>query len=94
VSGRGWLASADGHRGAVMDLTGRLLLIVARETPARLTYFQHSFGSDSVEVIVDRRVGQRRRRDVLVAKESRRHERRRRDVTEELQRVGWTLVRH
>ena len=75
-------------------MSSRLLLIVAREAPARLTYFESVYGNDTVEVIVDRRVGQRRRRRELVANEWRRVERRRRDVTEDLQSVGWTLVRH
>jgi len=75
-------------------VSSRLLLIVAREAPARLTYFESVYGNDTVEVIVDRRVGQRRRRRELVANEWRRVERRRRDVTEDLQSVGWTLVRH
>jgi len=75
-------------------VSGRLLLIVAREAPARLRYFESVYGNDTVEVIVDRRVSQRRRRRELVANEWRRVERRRRDVTEDLQTIGWTLVRH
>jgi len=75
-------------------VSSRLLLIVAREAPARLTYFTRVYGNDTVEVIADRRVGQRRRRHELVANEWRRVERRRRDVAEDLRTFGWTLVRH
>ena len=75
-------------------MSARLLLIVAREAPARLTYFESVYGNDTVEVIADRRVGQRRRRHELVANEWRRVERRRRDVAEDLRTFGWTLVRH
>jgi len=59
-----------------------------------LTYFESVYGNDTVEVIVDRRERQRRRRHELVANEWRRVERRRRDVTEDLRSFGWTLVRH
>jgi len=75
-------------------VSARLLLIVAREAPARLTYFESVYGNGTVEVIADRRVGQRRRRRELVANEWRRVERRRRDVAEDLRTFGWTLVRH
>ena len=75
-------------------MSARLLLIVAREAPARLTYFESVYGNGTVEVIADRRVGQRRRRRELVANEWRRVERRRRDVAEDLRTFGWTLVRH
>ena len=81
-------------QGGREHVKGRLLLIVAREAPARLTYFKRVYGNDTVEVIADRRVSQRRRRRELVASEWRRVERRRRDVAEDLRTFGWTLVRH
>jgi len=86
----------------------RLLLIVSRGEPGRYTYLKHVYGSEAVEVIVDRRVGQRRQGQRSVAQRSAAVERRRdgrrqrdlteerrqRDLTEELQTLGWALVRH
>ena len=33
----------------------RLLLVVVREEPGRYAYFKHTYSSDTVEVIIDRR---------------------------------------
>jgi len=71
----------------------RLLLIVSRTEPARYTYLKHVFGNESVDVILDRRVGERRQRWQRAAAERRRGDRRERDVTKELQAFGWALVR-
>jgi hypothetical protein len=71
----------------------RLLLVVAPTAPARLAYFKYLYGSETVEVILDRRVSQRRRRRELVIRERRQTSRRRRDITEEIQTFGWALVR-
>ncbi len=38
----------------------RLLLIVSRTDPARYAYLKHVFGSKTVDVILDRRVGEER----------------------------------
>jgi hypothetical protein len=72
---------------------GRLLVIVSRAAPGRFTYLQHLYGNETVEVIVDRRVRDRRRRYQLVVNERRWQSRRRRDLTEEMDNFGWTLVR-
>lgn len=72
----------------------RLLLIVSRAAPRRLTYFRHMYGSDTVEVIADRRLGQRRQRRAMTTLERRSTDRRRRDVSEDMRKLGWTLVRH
>jgi hypothetical protein len=74
-------------------IMSRLLLIVAATAPARLLYFKHLYGSETVEVILDRRAGQRRRGRELVVRERRRSIRRRRDVAEEIKTFGWALVR-
>lgn len=74
-------------------IIGRLLLIVAPSAPARLAYFKHLYGSETVEVILDRRVDQRRRRHQAVSRERRQTSRRRRDISEEIQTFGWALVR-
>jgi hypothetical protein len=71
----------------------RLLFIVSRTLPARYEYFKYVFASETVDVIFDRRMGERRRRREPAAVERRRAERRRQDVTRSLETLGWTLVR-
>jgi len=71
----------------------RLFVIVSRTEPARPTYLKHVFGNATVDVIVDRRVEERRRRQEQVPTERRREDRRQRDVTKDLQALGWTVVR-
>jgi len=71
----------------------RMLLIVARTEPARYTYLKHVFGNEIVDVIVDRRVEERRQRPERVAVEKRRTDRRHGDITKDLQTYGWGLVR-
>lgn len=61
------------------------------------TYFEHVFASTSeaVEVIVDRRLGDRRQRHAPVGLERRRQERRVREgVAKDLDTFGWAVVRH
>lgn len=72
---------------------GRLLVIVSRTEPARYTYLKHVFARQGVEVIVDRRAGERRRRLEPATAERRRADRRARDITKDLQTLGWALVR-
>ncbi len=74
-------------------VVGRLLVIVSRAAPGRFTYLKHLYASETVEVIVDRRVRERRQRHQLTVSERRWQGRRRREVTEELDSFGWTLVR-
>ena len=71
----------------------RLLIIVSRTNPAQHTYLKHVFGSQTEDVILDRRVGERRQRLAPVAAERRRIERRQRDISQDLQLSGWALVR-
>lgn len=71
----------------------RLLVVVSRDAPGRFAYLTHLYGSETVEVIVDRRVRERRRRPQLVVNERRWQSRRYRDLTEELSNFGWSLVR-
>ena len=71
----------------------RLLIIVSRTNPAQQTYLKHVFGSQTEDVILDRRVGERRERLARAVPERRRGERRQRDITNDLQVSGWALVR-
>ncbi len=71
----------------------RLLLIVSRTDPARYAYLKHVFGSKTVDVILDRRVGEERQNQERAAAERRRMDRRERDISEDLQIFGWALVR-
>jgi len=72
---------------------GRLLVIVGREEPARYAYLRHVFASETVEVIVDRRSEERRRREAAPSFDRRRSERRVRSITQDIQSLGWALVR-
>jgi len=67
---------------------------VVREEPRRYAYFKHTYSSDTIEVIVDRRVAERRRGDRTVGFDRRQTPRRRRDLSVDLQTFGWALVRH
>jgi hypothetical protein len=51
-----------GGREAYGGVMARLLLIVSRTEPARFTYFKHVFGGEPADVIIDRRVEERRQR--------------------------------
>jgi hypothetical protein len=73
---------------------GRLLVIVSRDAPGRFEYLRHLYERETVEVIVDRRVRELRRRRELTINERRCAMRRRGSVTEELENFGWTLVRY
>ena len=72
----------------------RQLLIVSRSQQERYAYLRYVFDAESGEVILDRRVGDRRSRQETVPAERRREERRRRDVAPDLQAFGWALVRY
>ena len=71
----------------------RLLIIVARTEPARYTYLKNVFVNEIVDVILDRRVEERRQRRERVAVEKRGQDRRQGDITKDLRTYGWGLVR-
>ena len=75
------------------QFVARLLIVVSRTNPAQQTYLKHVFGSQTEDVILDRRVGERRERLARAVPERRRGERRQRDITNDLQVSGWALVR-
>ncbi|OLB06845.1 MAG: hypothetical protein AUH14_05065 [Candidatus Rokubacteria bacterium 13_2_20CM_69_15_1] len=90
---------ADGGRGqmpvgSTKAGAARLLLIVSRTERLRYAYLKCIFDDETSDVIVDRRVGERRRRQEPAAVEKRRGDRRERDITKDLEISGWALVRH
>ena len=72
----------------------RQLLIVSRSQQERYTYLRYVFDSETGDVILDRRVRDRRCRQKPAPAERRLAERRQRDVTSHLQAFGWALVRY
>jgi hypothetical protein len=70
-----------------------LVFIVSRTEPKQYLYLKHVFADESRDVVLDRRMGERRR-SLRPPRVERRHiDRRQRDVTRELQSTGWALVR-
>ncbi len=72
-----------------------LLFIVSRNEPKQYLYLKHVYADASRDVVLDRRGGERRqgRRPPPLAERRYGVERRRRDITRELQSSGWALVR-
>ena len=71
-----------------------ILMIVARDRPDLYDRLRQEFGRDrAVAVVLDRRFGQRRRAEVAISDEHRQAERRRRDIDEDLRRLGWATTR-
>ena len=70
-----------------------LLFIVSRTEPKQYLYLKHVFADESRDVVLDRRMGERRRSLRPPPAERRHVERRHRDVTRELRSSGWALVR-
>jgi len=67
-------------------------IIVARAEPARYHYLRQLFG-ETMDVFIDRRVGERRRDPTPAGVERRRQDRRVRSLARDLQGIGWALVR-
>ena len=70
-----------------------LLFIVSRTEPKQYLYLKHVFADESRDVVLDRRMSERRRGLRPPPIERRHIDRRQRDVTRELQSTGWALVR-
>lgn len=71
----------------------RLLFIVSREEPRLYHYVRAAFAStEAVEVILDRRYGERRRSARPVDVDRRQGERRATDVGQSLRHLGWATV--
>jgi len=70
-----------------------LLFIVSRSEPSRFTYLKHVFANETVDVMLDRRVEDRRRRHERTAAERRHEDRRQWDITKDLRTYGWALAK-
>jgi hypothetical protein len=71
----------------------QLLFIVSRHRPKLQEYLQREFaGNDEVAIIVDRRLGERRLREVDRAPERRQTDRRQALADERLRAMGWAIV--
>lgn len=72
----------------------RLLFIVSRAHGERYEHLKRTFADEEkIEVVLDRRRGERRWHDVDHEAERRAGDRRRRDLEEDLRTMGWVLVR-
>ena len=77
-------------------MTGRgILFIVAAGRADLVDLLQEKFADvpDTVQIVRDRRVGDRRHREVSVNVDRRRSERRTRDVQDDLNAIGWAVIR-
>ena len=71
----------------------QLVFIVSRHRPKLQEYLQQEFaGNDEVAIIVDRRLGERRLREVEPGLERRQTDRRQALVDERLRSMGWAIV--
>jgi len=70
-----------------------MLIIVSREQPAQYAYRKYLFEKEAIDVIVDRRAGERRQLMDRARSERRGRDRRQRDITKDLQGFGWAVVR-
>ena len=69
-----------------------LVFIVSRTEPKQYFYLKHEFADERRDVVLDRRLGERRQSLRPPPIERRHIDRRHRDVTRELQSSGWALV--
>ena len=71
-----------------------LLMIVARTQPMLYERLREEFdGDEELAVVLDRRVGERRRQPQSITAEQRRQDRRRDLVDNQLKRLGWATAR-
>jgi hypothetical protein len=72
---------------------GDFLFIVSRTKPERYLRLKRAFADQTEDVVLDRRTGERRQSLRPPPVERRHVDRRRRDISRELDVSGWTLVR-
>ncbi len=78
---------------AIPQTMAQLVFIVSRHRPKLQEYLQQEFaGNDEVVVIVDRRLGDRRLREVEHGRERRQADRRQALADERLRSMGWAIV--
>jgi hypothetical protein len=71
----------------------QLVFIVSRHRPKLREYLIQEFADNAeVAVIVDRRIGERRLREVTPDMERRRADRRQETIDERLRALGWAIV--
>jgi hypothetical protein len=71
----------------------QLVFIVSRHRPKLQEYLTREFADNAdVAVIVDRRIGERRLREVEPGTERRRADRRQETIDERLRALGWAIV--
>ena len=72
--------------------SGGCLVIVARDGQSRFENLHSMFAGPGTDVIVDRRLGERRRSGAEAAGGRRQRNRRQRDISRELRTRGWSVV--
>ena len=71
-----------------------LLMIVARDRMSLYERLREEFqGEETVDVVLDRRMGDRRRQSQPVTADQRHHDRRHTELDSHLKRIGWATVR-
>ncbi len=71
----------------------RQIILVARDRERLFEYIKRAFaGNETVEVLLDRRTGERRRSSGSRLPDRRRGDRRRHDVSSQLRGLGWAIV--
>lgn len=84
---------SNGHGGANGKLR-KQLLVVAQENPHIYEYLKRMFaGNETLEVVMDRRKGDRRGQGMSQLPERRRSsDRRRQEIDHQLRALGWAIV--
>ena len=71
-----------------------LVIVVSRTELKQYLYLKHLYAEEGIDVVLDRRLSDQRRRSMRPTVERRLMERRHyRDITSELQSSGWAVVR-
>src|SRR5437667_9597589 len=95
---RAGIAAQASAEGAATTISARasvahFYLIVSQQEPNRYPYLKHVYANETMEVILDRRLADRRERQARPGSERRRTDRRTRNVSDALKQYGWVLAR-